>query len=202
MKACQCRILDMDNMPSNRADPKEIYLKLRNQELLGSRDRWTSLRMADPAKPWGIVMDLALQKGVCTVTAFSDGNASIYLSSGGGFIGGGQSDETIIKAAKSAVQLSSDCLPTASFTTTFPLPESGQVVFYLLTDKGVYRADVTEQELKAGRHPLVRLANAMQEVITQYRLKHPQPVTSLNNLKKLDNSSEIKQALLRRRTQQ
>ena len=118
-------------------------------------------------------MDWTTANGIATVVALSDGTASIYLSSGGGFIGG-QSKEPINNAAKQAVLLAASCQPESPPTTTFPLPESKQVFFYLLTDKGVFTASGDEQELVNGTQPLSKLANAMQEIITQYRLTSPE----------------------------
>jgi hypothetical protein len=175
----------MDNVTEGRPAPKEIYLNLRSQALHGSRDRWKQFPMVDPAKPWGIVMDWVVQRGICTVLALADGTASLYFSNGGGYIGG-QFQETINRAAKDAVGLAADCLSTAELTTNFPLPENGQVFFYLLADKGVFVTNATEQELKAGGHRLLKLANAMQEVIAQYRLKYPKPY-ALRDLKPISS---------------
>ncbi|HEX9110105.1 MAG TPA: hypothetical protein VF845_01405 [Terriglobales bacterium] len=99
----------------------------------------------------------------------SDGSASIYLDTGGGYLGGiGQ--EPIRNAAKKAVELAGEIQPQMKQTQTYPLPETGQVYFYVLTDAGVYTAAASEADLRAGHNPFSQLGNAMQEVVTQYRI--------------------------------
>lgn len=147
----------------------EAYLGLRNLILTGSRAKFSLPSTSRPTEPWGLVMDWGIQSGTVTVVAMSDGGASIYLSSGGGSLGGiGQ--ETIRNAAKKAVNLASTVQPQMEETKTFPLPATGDVEFYALTDAGVFRAEVPEADLRGGRGPFVSLGSAMQEVITAYRI--------------------------------
>jgi hypothetical protein len=152
--------------------PKQVYRGLRDAALSTPRSKIGLPPAATPTTPWGVVMDWTTTNGIATVVALSDGTASIYFSSGGGFVGG-QSKEPIRKAAKQAVLLAGQCQPEARTTTTFPLPEDKQVFIYLLTDKGVFKASGDEQQLQSGTQPLSKLANAMQEIITQYRLTSP-----------------------------
>jgi len=85
---------------------------------------------------------------------FSDGSASVYLSSGGGFIGG-SSHETIRKATQKMVAIAADCQPNATATTTYPLPRHAQVIFYFLTDAGVFTANAPQEELSSHRRSSV-----------------------------------------------
>jgi hypothetical protein len=114
-------------------------------------------------------MDWGVTKGLATIVALSDGNASVYLSSGGGYIGG-QPYESIRKASQKTVQMAAEFRDQMHATATYPLPQRGEVIFYILTDAGVFSAKVSEEELRAHRHPLSRLGDAAQEIITQYRL--------------------------------
>ena len=115
-------------------------------------------------------MDWGISSGTATVVAFSDGGASVYLSSGGGFLGG-QSKPAINRAAKLTVGLAGEMQPKMSLTTSFPVAQKGQVFFYVLTDSGVFTASATDEELSSNRHPFSKLGNAAQEIITQYRLE-------------------------------
>ena len=142
---------------------------MRQQALTSPREKLGIPPAATPATPWGVVMDWGIVNGTATVLAFSDGSASVYLSSGGGYIGG-QPKEAINKAAKEATALAAECQAQAHRTTNFPLPQTHQVIFYLLTDQGVVTATSTEQELQGSSRSLAKLGNAMQNVITQYRL--------------------------------
>lgn len=105
-----------------------------------------------------------------TTVAMADGSASIYLSTGGGFIGGGQQHEAIRKAAMNFVRVAASYRPQMAVVKTFPLPGDGETTFYLLTDSGVYSALAQTDLLGAKEHPLAPLFAAGQEVITQYRL--------------------------------
>jgi hypothetical protein len=161
------------NKPGTTQQPSgkgyEAYLGLRNLILTGSRTKFSLPVTSQPTEPWGVVMDWKIKNGTVTVVAMSDGNASIYLSSGGGSLGGvGQ--EPIQNAAKKAVSLASAVQPQMKATRTFPLPGTGEVEFYALTDAGVFTANVPEADLRAGRGPFSNLGNAMQEIIAAYRI--------------------------------
>jgi hypothetical protein len=122
-----------------------------------------------PSEPWGVLMDWGVNKGTATIVVGADGSASVYFSSGGGYIGGiGQ--EPIRAAAKNAVGVAATVHLPAHATQTFPLPETNGVFFYFLTDAGVFTFRTSVQELNNPNHPLRKIGDAMQEVITQYRL--------------------------------
>jgi hypothetical protein len=146
---------------------KGIYLGLRNQILQGSRATF-NLPQTTPTQPWGVVMDWGVTEGLATAVALSDGTASIYLSSGGGYIGG-QAHDSIRRVAQTTVEIAAEFQPQMQATSTFPLPKQGEVIFYILTDSGVFTASVPEQELRTHRHPLWKLGDAVQAIITQYR---------------------------------
>lgn len=149
--------------------PGDAYLGLRSQMLHASRTELGLPATSKPTQPWGVLMDWAIPKGSATVVAISDGNASVYLSSGGGFIGG-FAHESVRKAAQSTVAAANEIQPQMHLTTTYPLPQPGEVTFYALTDSGVFTVSALEADLKSGHSPLSKLSNAAQEVITQYRL--------------------------------
>jgi hypothetical protein len=153
----------------NRGKGHEAYLGLRNLALTASRAKFSLPATSQATEPWGVVMDWGVSNGTVTVTAMSDGSASIYLSSGGGSLGGiGQ--EAIRNAAKKAVSLAADVQGQMKETKTFPLPETGEVKFYVLTDAAVVAATVPEADLRARRGSFSSLGNSMQDVITAYRV--------------------------------
>ena len=123
------------NQAASKATSRDTYLDLRDLAFKTSRAKLGLLPMLASTQSWGVIMDWGLTKGTATVFVFSDGNASVYLSSGGGFIGGAQ-HESIRKAARKMVAIAADCQPHAHLTTNYPLPEHSQVIFYLLTDVG------------------------------------------------------------------
>jgi hypothetical protein len=151
--------------------PAETFVGLRSLILQSSREKLSLPATSTPTEPWGVVMDMSVAEGTATatVTSLSDGNASIYLSAGGGYIGG-VGKPAIHDAAQKFVRAAAEFQPGMKATTESPLPEPGQVNFYVLTDAGVFTARVPEDELNQRRHVLTKLFAAGQEVITQYRL--------------------------------
>lgn len=117
---------------------------------------------------WGVLMDVPVSGATATVVAFADGAASIYLSSGGGFIGGGEAP-SIAMAAKQLLKAANQARDAFSPATTHPLPEPGRIRFYAHVGNVVRTAEASEDELQAGRHPLSSVYAAGQDVITAYR---------------------------------
>jgi hypothetical protein len=149
--------------------PKDVYLGLRNQMLQGSRAKFGLPATQAVAEPWGVVMDWGVTRGTATVVALSDGSASLYLSGGGGYLGGiGQ--PPIRAAAQKAVEVARSVQLPNQPSTAYPLPETHEVFFYFLTDAGVFLLRSSEPELKTTTHPLRNIGDAMQDVITQYRV--------------------------------
>jgi hypothetical protein len=114
-------------------------------------------------------MDWGVTEGSATVVALSDGHASVYLSSGGGYLGGSQSHDSIRQAARTAVTTAAEFQAQMRLTTSYPLPQRGEVIFYLLTDAGVFTASGLEQEMISHQRDLSRLGDSMQLIITEYR---------------------------------
>jgi len=125
-----------------------------------------------------VLMDWNVANGTATVLTSADGSASIYFSSGGGYIGGGQKYPEIREAALYAIQIATNLLSQFRKTETFDLPAEGEVFFYLSTNAGVHLAVVTDAKLRVGTDPLSPLGGIMQKIITEYRLKFPHPTTS------------------------
>lgn len=108
-------------------------------------------------------MDTSFKDGNSyTVLAVADGNASIYLSSGGGFLGG-VGHESIRKAAKAMVSTAKTFQPKMALTTSYPLPKGGHTTFYVLTDAGVFTATASQEALGRNQHELSPLFYAAQE---------------------------------------
>jgi hypothetical protein len=120
-----------------------------------------------------VLMDWHVDKGTVTVMAAADGSASLYLSSGGGFIGGGQKFREIRDAALHAVALAGSLKFHFVLTNTTPLPALGDVTFYIVTSADVRVAVAPEARLRAGTDPLASLGGAMQRLVTEYRLRFP-----------------------------
>lgn len=156
----------------NKADPA-IYPTLRENALRNFRLRG----LADEAVH-SVLMDWHVGNGTATVLGSADGSASVYFSSGGGYIGGGQGYPAIRAAALQAVFNAKILFSNFKFTETYDLPPFGDVFFYLTTNDGVRFAVAKETDLRAGASPLDPLGAIMQEIITQYRLNFPHPAAN------------------------
>lgn len=120
-------------------------------------------------------MDWPLGEATVTVLAAADGTASIYLSNGGGFIGGGQKYPTLRSEALCAVQIAQELLAHFALTESHPLPTDDEIFFYATRQDGALLYKTTATALQSGQDPLASLGSTLQNIITQYRLNQPQP---------------------------
>jgi hypothetical protein len=169
IRAQSSKASNVSEAEKGSSDPKEVYAGLRHLALTGSRSKLGLAPTSNQNEPWGVMMDWGLQKGTATIVAMSDGSASVYFSSGGGYLGG-KGQEPIRIAAERAVNAAKLVQLPRSPVVDFPIPGQHEVSFYLLTDAGVFMFRTSEQELSSHEHPLRKLGDSMQEVITQYRL--------------------------------
>ncbi|GEM_PF-441472 len=86
---------------------------------------------------YGVIMEWEMGGSTATIASYQTGDASLYLSSGGGVIGGGQ-HANVSNAAKRFVSLAQTFLYKATKIETKNLPTTDQIKFYLLTNKGMY----------------------------------------------------------------
>jgi hypothetical protein len=149
--------------------PEHYYVELRHRALHRSRVELGLPKPSEATRPWGVIMETTYEEASVTVFAVSDGNASIYLSTGGGYIGG-VSHEAVRRAAVNMVRVAGTLASLLSPAETYPLPDRGRTIFYVRTEAGVLTGGATEAELGQRRHPLSELFFAGQDVITQFRL--------------------------------
>ncbi len=150
----------------------QVYLGLRTQALTSTSAK-IGLKNIGPDDPLAVLMDLNTGARNVTIAAFADGAASIYISNGGGFIGGGQNYPSVHEAGQNLIAVARRFRPRMQKTQDYPLPQKGEVFFYLITDNGVYTVSAPETELNRRTHALTELYAAGQEIITQYRLNTP-----------------------------
>jgi hypothetical protein len=120
-------------------------------------------------------MDVNTATRTATIAAFADGTTSIYISNGGGFIGGGQKYPSVHDAGQKLIAVAHKLQPTMQKTQQYPLPEKGEVIFYMVTGNGVYTVHALQSECTKRTHPLYELFAAGDDVITQYRLNSQKP---------------------------
>lgn len=149
-------------------DPGKIYHGFR-ETMLKIRRPHTIPSPAKSTEPWGVLMDWGMRNGTATVMSMADGSASVYLSSGGGYIGGQGIEKVRLAAQHAIAQARSIPMPEQPMTD-FPLPEPHGVIFHFLSDAGVFTLRSSEQELNSPTHALRKLGDAMQAVITEFRI--------------------------------
>lgn len=149
------------------ADPA-MYPKMRDQALSVSRAK---LGLPPSSAPLAVIMDVRNSDGSSfTTVAFEDGTASIYLSSGGGFIGGSQRHESLKNAGLNMLSTAASTLRSMAIVQSHPLPDKGHTSFFVVMDAATYSTTVRTADVEGTEHPLYGLYAAGQEVVTQYRL--------------------------------
>jgi hypothetical protein len=156
-----------------QGDGRALYADLRARALHTTlRDLPIRVSLAEDAREpvvYGIVMDMDINGETATLVAFITGDASIYLSTGGGWIGGIE-DPRVAEAAHAFLRAADSVdFNGRTAATAFPRPGPGRVHFYLLTSGGVLPLTATTEALQTGTHALSPLYAAGQGVITRVR---------------------------------
>jgi hypothetical protein len=148
---------------------KNIYPELRERALSTPYEKLGLELSRGQTEVYGLVVDMNMGDGIATVVCFKTGDASLYLSSGGGFIGGiGQ--PPVRRASLALVATGQKYLPKAGAAPNRDLPDQGAVRFYWLTNHGVFSAGEKTASLEDGHSEWTGLYAATQDVITQFRL--------------------------------
>lgn len=181
----QSWVSSQDKKPKSRSTPSEAVpvatpadteTSGRSPAMKGLRDRLLTSSPEEvglsgeeaEAKVWGVLMEVAFPMGTATLVSVRDGTASLYMSTGGGILGGYVAQ----KEAKRFVGEAEKHLASMKLAKSFPYPEVGRMRFYVLTRGGVYTAEADEKEVMRERHPLFPLFLAGNEVLTVLRTAH------------------------------
>jgi len=125
---------------NKNAESKQVkenpYIGLRQMALEATSEQ-LGLTSLSNNEVYGVVMDWDLGNGIMTLITYQTGDASMYLSTGGGVIGGGQ-HESVSNASKQFVKMASNYFDNAENIDSIPLPDKECVQFYFLTTKGKY----------------------------------------------------------------
>ena len=147
------------------AQPSDVYLGLRSMAFEASAEEMGLA--TEPA--YGLIVDWHVGSGVATVVSYATGDASLYLESGGGIIGG-HAHEAVREAAVSAVRDGSAVVGLQPLTGQPALPtHEGQVTFTVLRPDGAWTLRVTEDDLMNPDHPAFQVWMSTQAVISALR---------------------------------
>jgi hypothetical protein len=147
----------------------EVYEGLRQQILQLDPASVGISPSATLPRVWGLVMDIGSPTATATLISLADGTTSLYLSTGGGMIGGGEHPQvaSATRALLLRVERQLDSMPN---TTDAPLPAPGRVVLRAMTYHGQRAVDAAEDDLGHRRHTLADIFHAGHKVITELRL--------------------------------
>jgi len=117
---------------------------------------------------YGLIMDFAFPDATITLVTFKTGDASLYLSTGGGIIGG-VAHENVRNVVFKFINEGNKYLKMMSKVTEYPTATSGKVIFYVLTKNGTYKIEEEELKLQNKQSNIWSLYYLGQDVITEIR---------------------------------
>lgn len=109
-----------------------------------------------------------MEEGVYALSCAADGKVSLHLSNGAATTGGGDY-ENVAVAMKYFMAGAQHFFEKGQLTREFPAPGLGVVLFYFVTQKGVYLREADEGDLMEGHDELSKLYDAGQLVMTELR---------------------------------
>jgi hypothetical protein len=146
------------------------YLAMRKMALDVTAEQLGFKIPEDSIKVYGIVTDLDMDGGTATIVTYLTGDASIYLSSGGGFIGAGQ-HESVRKVSKEFVE-NGHLLSFKGKKFEKPdLPTKGNANFYFLSNMGQTRITENMSKMENGKSEYSKLFADLNVVMNEIRLK-------------------------------
>jgi hypothetical protein len=150
---------------------------------LGLPDNWGS-------KHFGVIVEALGPRGVSTLTAFANGDASLLHENGSGIIGR-PNHVHVVKQAKRLVERAADFIPRLRPTVNLSRPEPGSVRLYFLTKGGILSTEVAQPEVpieESPWSPFMDVADELVSELSQYLLTDvdpagpPKPVEFMRSL--------------------
>jgi hypothetical protein len=141
---------------------------LRNMAFTATPEQLGLSLPTDRTIVYGVIMDWEMGGATAATVSYQTGDASLYLSSGGGVIGGGQ-HQNVNSAAKQFVSTAQTFLDKTTKTVLTPLPATDQVKFYLLTNKGVFVGQETMKNFENNSSAWLKLFEEGNNVLTELR---------------------------------
>lgn len=162
-------VTDQDTTKPKVHQTKEnAFEGLRNMAFTATPEQLGLSLPTDKTIVYGIIMDWEMGGATATTVSYQTGDASLYLSSGGGVIGGGQ-HQNVNSAAKQFVTLAQTFLDKTAKTETTPLPATDEVKFYLLTNKGIFVGQETMKNFENNSSSWLKLFEEGNNVLTELR---------------------------------
>lgn len=159
-----------EKRPNN---PQNPFDGLRRQAL-GATAQLAGFTVHPPDRTvYGGVMDWALDGGgLATVFALEDGTGSLYVSSGGGVIGG-EFHESVRRAVRTFILSFEPFVSSMAPDPDGSPPPAGFTDLRALTVEGRRVVRAATDDFGRGRHPMSSVFHAGQAVITALRQAPP-----------------------------
>jgi hypothetical protein len=151
-----------------KEEPINPYNELRNL-IFNIKSEELNVEFLEGNLPYGTLMELGYPQATVSLISLIDGNTSLYFSTGGGILGG-VAHESVRKSSIEFVNRSNDFLNIMNITTSYPSPETGMVIFYVITSNGVFSYNESEETLQNNKSRLTDLYILGQNVISQLRI--------------------------------
>lgn len=145
------------------------YTDMRNMAFSATSVQ-LGLDSIDQNEVYGIISEMDVDGGSVTVVTFATGDTSLYLSSGGGFIGAGQHD-SVQEIVKRYVNNGQKYLEKSTKIEKLDLPKSGMANFNFLTKNGIYSISESLSKLESRKSEFSNLFAELNEVINEIRMK-------------------------------
>jgi hypothetical protein len=158
-----------DNNKTEVYQTKEnIFEEFRNMAFTSTPEQLGLSLPTDNTIVYGVIMDWGMARATATIVSYQTGDASLYLSSGGAVIGGGQ-HQNVNSAAKQFVTLAQTFLGKTTKTVATGLPDTDVVKFYLLTNKGVYVGQDQMKNFENNSSVWLKMFEQGNNVLTELR---------------------------------
>lgn len=156
--------------PKKNLPEKTLYESRRKRAFQHTPEQLGISVPTNKSLVYGVIMDWDMGKAVASTIAYGSGDASVYMSSGASVIGGGK-HPNVSSTAKDFVKVAQGFLDnaTAIDSSDRPLPNTREVRFYLLTNKGTYMLSEEVKNFENLSSPLLKLFEAGNNLLTELR---------------------------------
>jgi len=149
------------------------YMDMRKMALEVTAEQLGLQIPNDYIKVYGIITDLDMNGGTVTIVTYVTGDTSIYLSSGGGYIGAGQ-HESVRKVTKEFVDNGHLISFKGKQYENTDLPTNGNANFYFLSNARNTKITESIVKMESGESEFSKLFAELNNVMTEIRLKSGQ----------------------------
>lgn len=182
MYPCMRRLAFGERLPNDPPLPvvsNDEPLQERVQTAESSFERWLIWKQLrqnghqpsseQAAQVCGVICEFALDATPVTLVAHEDGNASMYLGTGGGIIGGG-GHQNVREAAAALCEAAQHIASDMPLSATLPeLVSDGEFVVSVLSPAGIRTARDSEAAVQSVKHKLHPVYWSMHQLITNLR---------------------------------